>query len=298
MNNLTKYYGKNTGVENVNLSVSKGDIFGFIGPNGAGKSTTIRMLLQLTYPTSGSVELFGLPLHKERPSLRRKIGSLSSEVHYYKEMTGKQILQFTAKSHGLSLQETPVYEYAERFQFDMNKKVKSFSLGNRKKLGILQGLLHEPELLILDEPTSGLDPLMQQSFFQLLNELNHHGVTIFFSTHVLSEVEKLCNRVAFIKSGKLLETSHMTEVKGMNERVIEVTFTEPGDKRKKFGLADIDPYAAFTQGVHYITVRGRLHEALQRIVQYPITDISIHKPTLEQLFMQHYDQKESDGDSR
>ncbi|WP_160308949.1 ABC transporter ATP-binding protein [Paenibacillus sp. DMB20] len=178
---ISKMYGTKRGVTDLNMEVKQGEVFGFIGPNGAGKSTTIRMIMQLLYPNSGKLKVLGTELDREKPELRRRIGYLPSEIVFYPQMSGKQALELTARAHGLKLANTPAMEYAERLQWDPEQRVKSYSLGNRKKLGIILSLLHRPELLILDEPTSGLDPLVQRELFSLLSELNAQvGMTIFF----------------------------------------------------------------------------------------------------------------------
>lgn len=295
---LTKYYGKHKGVSNINLEVNEGEIFGFIGPNGAGKSTTIRMLMQLIYPTSGKIQILNQEISSEHPQLRKKIGYLPSEVNYYKDMTGKQILEFAAKSYDLNLKDTTVSEYADVLNFDMNKRVKSYSLGNRKKLAILQSLLHKPDLLILDEPTSGLDPLMQHSFFDLLKELNASGMTIFFSTHVLSEVEKVCQRVAIIRDGEIIRTSGIDEIQRTQSRKIEVQFKEEGNLIDAYQLTRIDPSVSYEMGIHTFTVKENIHKLLQSISVHPMADISIHKPTLEQLFMEYYKNNGSSKDDK
>ncbi|NBI30401.1 ABC transporter ATP-binding protein [Chengkuizengella marina] len=292
--NLTKYYGKHKGVSNINLDVKEGEIFGFIGPNGAGKSTTIRMLMQLIKPTSGEISVLNKPLTTEQHTLRNKIGYLPSEINYYKDMTGKQVLEFAARANDIQLKDTSTNQYAELLNFDMSKKVKSYSMGNRKKLGILQTLLHKPKLLILDEPTSGLDPLMQHSFFDLLKELNRSGMTIFFSTHVLSEVEKVCDRVAIIRNGEIIRTSKVSEIQESKKRSIEVQFMESGNLIEKYGLQQMDSAVGFKNGIHYLTVQKEIHNVLKHISQYPIQDISIHKPTLEELFMEYYEKEEGE----
>lgn len=166
--NLSKFYGKTRGIEGINLAINRGECFGFIGPNGAGKSTTIRLLMQLIFPSSGSFSLFGEEIRGENPMLRRRIGYLPSEVNFYPDLTGKQLLELAAKLYEVSTEK--IAAYAEILELDLNKTIKTYSLGNKKKLAIIQSLLHDPELLILDEPTSGLDPLIQNRFFQLLAE--------------------------------------------------------------------------------------------------------------------------------
>lgn len=286
---LTKNYGEKRGVRNINLELERGEIFGFIGPNGAGKSTTIRMLMQLTYPTSGEIYLLGRRVSEEMHELRREIGYLPSEIHLYPDWTGKQVLEFAARSYGLNLKRTRTFEYAERLQYDMNQTVKSYSLGNRKKLGILLSLLHDPKLLILDEPTSGLDPLIQHAFFDLLKELNGNGMTVFFSTHILSEVEKACRRVAILREGEIVRTAQVADIVGHSQRKYAVQFKEEGNLIESYRLKELDSNVTYADGVHHFTSQRPIHETLRLISQYEIRDIAITKPSLEELFMEYYE---------
>jgi ABC-2 type transport system ATP-binding protein len=205
VNNLTKYYGKSRGIVDVSFNVEEGEIFGFIGPNGAGKSTTIRLLLSLIYPTSGSAKIFGKDCIEYGPMLRQDIGYLPSEVFYYEGMKVLDLLKYSASFYKKDCSER-MYELAEIMELDLKRRIDDLSYGNKKKVGIVQGLLHEPRLLLLDEPTSGLDPLMQRKFFDLVREENEKGATVFFSSHILGEVQRLCSRVAIIKEGSLIET--------------------------------------------------------------------------------------------
>jgi ABC-2 type transport system ATP-binding protein len=289
---LSKFYGKARGVADLSLKIEKGECFGFIGPNGAGKSTTIRMLMQLIFPTSGNFWLFEQIIKGENPALRRRIGYIPSEINYYQELTGRQLLELGAKLYEVGTEN--IAPYAELLELDLSKTVKSYSLGNRKKLGIIQSLLHDPELLILDEPTSGLDPLIQHRFFQLLKEKNRQGLTIFLSTHVLSEIEKFCHRVGLIRAGKLINLSSVEDLPGRAERIVEVTYSEEGDLRKPYGLSQIDPAVRYQDGRHIFHVKEHLHKALAIIAQHPIADIIIKQPTLEELFMKYYGQREEE----
>lgn len=204
---LTKYYGKSLGIIDVDMSVAEGEIYGFIGPNGAGKSTTIRTLLGLIYPTGGSATIFGKDIIKYGPEIKEEVGYLPSEVFYYDDMKVIDLLKYSGSFYkrDRGLIERRIKELAGIMNLDLNKKIDDLSYGNKKKVGIVQGLLHEPKLIILDEPTGGLDPLMQQKFFDLLREENEKGVTILFSSHILSEVQKLCDRVAIIKEGRIIK---------------------------------------------------------------------------------------------
>ncbi|MFC5407050.1 ABC transporter ATP-binding protein [Cohnella soli] len=286
---LTKRYGNGKGVQELNLAVNKGEIFGFIGPNGAGKSTTIRMLLQLIAPTAGELSILGTRIGGDHPELRARIGYLPSEIRLFPDMTGKQALEFAAAVHGIELANSPAARYVERLQLDTKQKIKSYSLGNRKKLGILLSIVHNPDLLILDEPTSGLDPLMQQEFYDMLRELNErHGTTIFFSTHVLTEVEKLCDRVAIIREGRLIRVSTLEEIAADGGHRIEAMFREPGDKRDEYGIRAIDPGAIYENGHHIFHVGSSLNDVLKLLSEKQVHELNIRKPTLEERFMDEY----------
>ncbi|MGV8150048.1 MAG: ABC transporter ATP-binding protein, partial [Alkaliphilus sp.] len=210
-NSLTKYYGKAKGIESVNLEVYESDIFGFIGPNGAGKSTTIRTLLNIIFPTSGSAEIFGKDVVKHSLEIRKKVGYVPSEVYYYDYMKAAELFTYSAKFYGIT-STVRTKEFAQRLELDLDKKIGELSHGNKKKVSIIQALVHEPSLLILDEPTGGLDPLIQTVFFDIIREENSKGTTVFFSSHVLPEVQKLCNRVAIIKDGSIVKTSSISEL--------------------------------------------------------------------------------------
>ena len=201
---LTKYYGEVRGVENLSLNVEEGEFFGFIGPNGAGKSTTIRTLLGLIKATSGSAQILGMDYVKDRIDIMKHIGYLPSEVNLYGQLSGIAFLKYASKFYG-DIDEKRINELAQWFEFDLSRPIEDLSFGNKKKIGIIQALLHRPKLLIMDEPTGGLDPLMQARFFELLKKENEKGTTIFFSSHTLSEVQRYCGKVAVIRDGHILE---------------------------------------------------------------------------------------------
>ncbi|MFF2910665.1 ABC transporter ATP-binding protein [Paenibacillus sp. NPDC057934] len=292
MNNVTKSYGSERGVTDLNLTVKKGEIVGFIGPNGAGKSTTIRLLMQMISPTSGNISVLGERIKKENPMVRSRIGYLPSEIRLYPDLTGKQMLELAAGIHGVDLKETRIPEYAQRVQWEMKPRIRSYSLGNRKKLGILLALLHEPELLILDEPTSGLDPLAQQSFFEIVRELNEtNGTTVFLSTHILTEVDKLCHRVAFIRDGKIIQDSSVPELSRGGAHLFEVVFKDSGDVRERYGLLNIDSKSKYIDGVCCGRVEDDcLNEFLSILADKPIKDLNLRKLSLEERFMEKYSQ--------
>ena len=199
---LCKNYGNDVGIKNINLEIKKGEFFGFIGPNGAGKSTFIRTLLGLLHPSSGTAKVLGHNIKNKSEEIRKKLGYLPSEVNYYDGMSSRELLEYHAGFYE-NVDTTKIKTLSEIFELDLDRKIEELSFGNKKKCGIIQSVIHEPDLLILDEPTSGLDPLMQNRFFELLEEENKKGTSIFFSSHILAEVQRLCNRAAIIRKGEI-----------------------------------------------------------------------------------------------
>src|SRR5699024_9987886 len=212
INNLSKYYGKHRGIESVSFTVEEGEVFGFIGPNGAGKSTTIRALLALIHPTSGDAKIFGLDCIEKSHEIAKSIGYVPSEAFYYENMTVKELLKYSAELYRKDCSKK-THELVERLKLDTKRKITDLSFGNKKKVGIVAALQHSPELIILDEPTNGLDPLIKEEFFQLLKEENQIGATILYSSHILSEVQKICNKVAIIKEGKIINVQSINELR-------------------------------------------------------------------------------------
>ena len=223
---LTKYYGKSRGIVDVDLSIDHGEIFGFIGPNGAGKSTTIRSLMGLISPSGGSGAIFGLDMVRDSKRIKKRVGYLPGEVEYYDRMSVRELMEYSARFYKVEL-DRRFQELVEIFGVELKRDISDLSAGNKKKVSILQCLAHKPELLILDEPTNGLDPLMQQRFYDVLNQENERGVTIFFSSHILAEVEKICRRVAIIKEGKIVALEDIGTLRKKHLVRIQVDFGEP-----------------------------------------------------------------------
>lgn len=221
---LTKRYGKARGIEDVNLTVRQGEIFGFIGPNGAGKSTTIRTLLGLVRATSGEASILGCDYVHDRTRMLEQVGYLPSEVFYYDGMRARDLLKYAASFYQVDCSKR-IAELAARLDLNLDQKIEDMSLGNRKKVGIVQGLMHSPRLLILDEPTSGLDPLVQRSFFDLIREENARGVTVLFSSHILSEVQRICDRVAIIREGRIVAVRSVAEMRRSAVKRVLLTVT-------------------------------------------------------------------------
>jgi ABC-2 type transport system ATP-binding protein len=289
---LTKYYGPHLALDQVNLEVEKGTVYGFIGPNGAGKSTTIRILLGLLQPTSGSASILGKDVIKQGASIRQEVGYLPSEVHYYEQMKVRDVLQY-ALSFYPHADRSRLDSYLNLFQVDPNKKIKSLSLGNKKKVAIIQSLLHDPQLLILDEPTSGLDPLMQNLFFQVLREEKEKGKTIFFSTHILSEVEKICDRFSIIRQGQIVATQDVENIRKHVMRILKVEYPS-ADRIPSIEHKQIVKREAHGPVVAYY-VQGKMNEVLRRIVDHEIRDIRMEEPSIEEIFMEYYQQPEPTG---
>lgn len=285
LNGLTKYYGKHRGIEDVTFSVEAGEIFGFIGPNGAGKSTTIRTLLGLIYPTSGSATIFGRDCIREGPVVRRDVGYLPSEVFYYEHMKAKDLLKYSAgfyRDVDLSRMNT----LAERLELDLDRRIDRLSYGNKKKVGIIQGLLHAPKLIILDEPTGGLDPLMQQTFFDIITEENKRGATVLFSSHILGEVQRLCTRVAIIREGRVIKVEQIARMREDAYRKVKLELKAPvaPEALALEGVADMQmdgTTLAFLYKGDAARLVGRIHEL-------PLHNVWIEEPTLEEIFMHYY----------
>lgn len=290
-NNLSKFYSKYRGIEDVNLSVEEGEIFGFIGPNGAGKSTTIRTLLGLIKPTSGSATMFGLDITKGGPKIREEVGYLPSEVFYYDNMRARDLLKYSASfykkpKHDM---EARMYSLAKLLDLDLNKKIDDLSYGNKKKVGIVQGLLHSPKLIILDEPTGGLDPLMQQTFFDLLKEENKRGATIVFSSHILSEVQKLCSRVAIIKEGRLIAVEQMDALRKNSYLKVKLELAAPISKAQ-LSLKGVSNVTVSRDHVSFL-YRGDVNAVVKQLAGMRLKNVSVEEPELEEIFM-HYYQKD------
>ncbi|WP_238881600.1 ABC transporter ATP-binding protein [Clostridium sp. YIM B02551] len=286
--NLTKQYGKSRGIIDVNLNVEEGEIFGFIGPNGAGKSTTIRTLLGLIYPTSGSATIFGKNCI-ENPEVRQSLGYLPSEVFYYDNMRVLDLLKYSASFYKKDCTKR-IQELAEIMDLDLKKKIDDLSFGNKKKVGIVQGLLHEPKLIILDEPTSGLDPLMQQRFFELIKEENKKGATVFFSSHILGEVQKMCSRVAFIKEGKIIKLEKISTLQENNYKKISIE-GKSNIKKEDFNIKGVNNLKIEKDSASFI-FRGNINSITKKLAEIDLNNISIEEPDLEEIFMHYYSKED------
>ncbi len=280
--NLNKSYGTSRGIIDVSLDIPKGEIFGFIGPNGAGKSTTIRTLLSFIYPDSGSAKIFGMDCIKDSAKIKKEIGYLPSEVNYYDDMKVKDLLNYSAKFYKKDCSKR-IRELADIFELDLNKRIDSLSYGNKKKVAIVQSLLHEPKLLILDEPTGGLDPLMQNKFFDVLRDENNKGTTIFFSSHILSEVQRMCHRVAIIKEGRILKVETIDNLTGDKFKKVKVEFKND-DKVHLDGMVNVSTVGRVME----FLFGGKMDELIKKLSHMQIENLWIEEPSLEEIFMHYY----------
>ncbi len=286
LDKLTKYYGKTRGIEDLTFDVKEGEIFGFIGPNGAGKSTTIRTLLSLIRPTSGKATIFGMDIVKDAPEIAKNVGYLPSEVFYYDNMKVKELLNYSASFYKKDCSKR-IKELSEVMDLDLDRKIEDLSFGNKKKVGIVQGLLHEPKLILLDEPTSGLDPLMQKKFFDLLEEENKKGATVLFSSHILGEVQKLCHRVAIIKDGRIIRLDNIENLRGETYKRFNIE-TEDKLYNGLLNLTGVDDIVKDEKSASFL-YKGDINLVMKEISGLKLKNILIEEPSLEEVFMHYYE---------
>jgi ABC-2 type transport system ATP-binding protein len=286
--NLTRSYGKIRGIENISLNLNKAEIFGFLGPNGAGKTTTINMLLNFMKPSSGSIEIFGLNNQEHGIEIRARIGYLAGDMALEGGLTGWQQLEYLGNIRGNYNYEY-ISELANRLSCDLSRKIKTLSRGNRQKVGLISALMHRPELLILDEPTSGLDPIMQSEFNKIILEHKKAGGTAFISSHVLSEVQELCDRVAFIREGKLIANKPLKDIIKGAPKHIKIISSDSSELKKIDNLKLIKNTqikGSVLNGVY----SDNINYLLSAISKFKIDDISIFDADLESIFMEYYEE--------
>ena len=280
---LTKYYGDILGVKDVSLEVKQGEIFGFIGPNGSGKSTTIRCIMNMINKDTGEIFVDGID-HLDNDKVKNMIGYLPSEVHLYDDLTVIEMLRYNAKFYNKDLNKRSEY-LAKKLELDLNKKIDELSFGNLKKVGIVLALVHEPKLIILDEPTSGLDPLMQEAFFEILKEEKERGATIFLSSHILSEVKRICDRVGIIKNGQLIKIESMDKITKTDFSIVTIISEE--FKKLDLPMKDVVVKERQDDKIKFI-YKGNINDLLKSLSKINIVDLKIEEPTLEEVFMHYY----------
>ena len=289
---LTKFYGKQLGIEDVDLEVKRGEVFGYLGPNGAGKTTTIRTLLDFIRPTRGAATVFNLDIRQSSVEIHRRVGYLNGELALYNDMTGEDLLKYLGNLRG-GLDWKYVRELAARFECDLPRRIQGLSMGNKQKLGLLQAFMHKPELLILDEPTNGLDPLMQHQFYDLLTETKKEGRTVFLSSHILPEVEKVCDRVGIIRQGRLVTVETIEKLKSHSVRQLEIHFTGTVPKDKFINIPGVRDIV-LQDNILTCTVVGSLDALVKAAAQFEVVNIISHEPTLEEIFMTYYNEGKND----
>ncbi len=286
---LTKYYGKIRGIQDLDLEVVKGEVFGFLGPNGAGKTTTIRLLLDLIRPTRGQAEVFGLDSHRNSLEIRRRVGYIPGDVVLYDGMTGSDYLALMGSFHqgenGHRLK-----ELQERLELDLSRQTRAYSKGMKQKLAIIQAFMNDPELLILDEPTLGLDPLMQHLFYDLLLNEKKRGKTVFLSSHIIPEVERVCDRVGIVRNGHLAAVEQVADLKLKKVRRMELHLSR-----------ELPPEEIRLEGVEILSIKGKQIELrvsgniprlLEQLCQLPIEDMAFPEASLEDTFMEFYGEEQ------
>lgn len=286
--NLTKRYGKNRGIENIDMNIGEGEIFGFIGPNGSGKSTLIRTLLNFLYPTSGDGEILELDIVKESKQIKEMVGYVPSEIKYYGKVTVKDMIDYAKSFKKDSYSDEEIQVLVKDLDIDVNKRMDELSLGNKKKVSILQALIGRPKILILDEPTSGLDPLIQKKLFEILLDIKSSGGTVFFSSNNLSEVESICDRVLIIREGEIVNLIDLKLRLQELGRIIEIK----GNFSKKFIEKLSDEVISSQHGSYKIIYRGSIDEFIKAISVYDIEELSVRRENLEDTFIKYYEKEE------
>ncbi len=283
---LTKFYGRQRGIVEVSLDVRPGEVFGYLGPNGAGKTTTIRTLLDFIRPTRGCAAIFGLDTRRHSRGIRQHTGYLPGELALYGNLSGAELLRYMANLRS-GVEWRYVEELAKRFECDLSRPIRSLSHGNRQKIGLIQAFMHKPELLILDEPTTGLDPLMQQAFYRLIAEVKAAGRTVFLSSHILPEVERVCDRVGIIREGRLVAVETVEALKARALRRLEIHFAAPVPKEtfaEVMGVRDLTVEGPMLR----CAVAGPLDALIKAAARFEVRDVISHEPTLEEVFLAYY----------
>ncbi len=289
---LTKFYGRQRGVIDLSFSVGSGEVFGYLGPNGAGKTTTIRTMLDFIRPTSGRVTVLGHDSRTGGVEIHRRTGYLPGELSLYEKLTGAEYLRHLAALRG-GVDRGYVERLAERVDCDLGQRIRALSHGNKQKVGLIQAFMHRPELLVLDEPTTGLDPLVQQEFHGLIAEVRQEGRTVFLSSHVMPEVERLCDRVGIIREGRLVAVEDVGELKARAVRTIDIHFARPVPAEVFANLPGVLEASAQGDVVH-CTVAGPLDAVVKAAARFEVVDLASHEPSLEEIFLTFYGKGEND----
>jgi len=293
---LTKNYGRKRGIIDLSFQVAEGEVFGFLGPNGAGKTTTIRLLMGLLFPDSGSAQIGGMDCWRQSVEVKRVVGYLPGELALDPNLTGGQILAYFANLRG-GVDRAYLKQLTSRLDLDTSRRFRHYSHGNKQKVGLIQAFMHRPRLLILDEPTSGLDPLNQQEFDQIVAEVRADGRSVFLSSHILSEVESMCDRVGIIREGRLARVGGVAELKDIKRHEVELTFTAAPPTDAFRGLPGLERVEVLPNGrTLRLTVQGGLDAVVKAAAQYPLVNFVSREPSLEAIFMRYYQGDGSAGE--
>jgi ABC-2 type transport system ATP-binding protein len=283
---LTKYYGQTRGIEDLSFRLELGEVFGFLGPNGAGKSTTIRTMLDLIRPTRGRIKVFGLDPRVDGRAVHVRIGYVPGEFGLYERLTGREYLETFSSFRG-GVDAGRIADLADRLAIDLHRKIRELSHGTKQKLGLIQAFMHEPDLLVLDEPTQGLDPLVQQTFFALIDEARGRGASVFLSSHVLPEVERVCDRVAIVREGRLVSVNDIESLKASALRRLELRFDRPVPPESFASLASVVGVEGHGNAL-LLTIHGPVDEVIKEAARHTVVSVASHEPSLEEIFLHIY----------
>ncbi|MDP3185864.1 MAG: ABC transporter ATP-binding protein [Anaerolineales bacterium] len=285
---LIKNYGAVKALRGVDLEVRKGEIFGFLGPNGAGKTTAIRCMLDLIRPNGGSLRVLGLDPQKEAVAVRARSGYLPGELNLEGNLPVESALRLFARLRGNKIDWGFVRQLAERLDLDLKPQIKNLSKGNKQKVGVVQALMHRPELLLLDEPTASLDPLMQQTVLRLIREAREEGATVFFSSHILSEVHEIAERVGFIRQGVIVEVAETSALINRSLRRVRVRFRQPVDSEALARLPGVSLLSKDDGAALTLQVEGEMDALIKALAAFPVIDLSTEQHSLEEIFLTYY----------
>jgi ABC-2 type transport system ATP-binding protein len=293
---LTKTYGKSRGIRNVNLTVHQGEIYGFLGPNGAGKSTTLRTIMGFMKPTSGRAEILGMDSQTQTREIHARVGNLPTEFSLADRMTARQMIRLFGRLWGVS-DLSYADELAERLDADLDRPMRKLSRGNKQKIGIVQAMFHQPDVIILDEPTGGLDPLVQETFLTILEESRDRGQTVLFSSHVLAEIERVANRVGIIRNGEMVAVEDPHELTGRAQRHVRVEFGSMLDAEDYKRLSQIPGVEDFQSDPQHpiarFTVTKNMDDVVKSLSRYPVVSLDVERPSLEEIFLTFYGPNEN-----
>jgi ABC-2 type transport system ATP-binding protein len=290
---LSKSYGRVQALHGLDLSVQCDEIFGFLGPNGAGKTTTIRCMLDLIRPQQGEIRILGLDPRRDPVGVRALCGYLPGELNVNDNLTVKEVLRFFISLRGGQADWKVALNLAKRLELDLSRQVKNLSKGNKQKVGLVQALMHHPPVLLLDEPTSGLDPLGQQTVLEMMVEARNEGATVFFSSHILSEVQALAERVGIIRQGRLVEVANIADLLQRSLRRVRLRFAEPIDPAGLLAVPGVTWLAQPAPDSLHLQVAGEMDALIKALAAYPLQDLETERPSLEEVFLAYYREQDS-----